>query len=93
MGDFNIDLLKSETCNFSLNFLLTLQSYSFVPTIDKPTRVYNNTATLIDNIFVNRVEGKLSRGNIVSNISDHYSQLALFHSPREDCSSTVPPKV
>ena len=84
MGDFNIDVLKSDTCNFSHNFLLTLQSYSFVPIIDKPTRVYNNSATLIDNIFVNRVEGKLSSGNIVSDISDHYSQFALFHSPRED---------
>ena len=39
MGDFNIDLLKSETCDFSHNYLLSLQSYSFFPTIDKPTRV------------------------------------------------------
>ena len=93
MVDFNIDLLKSETCNFSLNFLLTLQSYSFVPTIDKPTRVYNNKNVVNQCSRVNRVKGKLSRGNIVSNISDHYSQLALFHSPREDCYSTVPPKV
>ena len=83
MGDFNIDLLKSETCGFSHNFLLSLQSFSFVPTIDKPTRVYNNSATLIDNIFANRIDGKVSSGNIVSDISDHYSQFALFHSPRE----------
>ena len=69
MGDFNIDLLKSETCGFSHNFLLTLQSFSFVPTIDKPTRVYNNSVTLIDNIFVNRIDGKVSSGNIVSDIS------------------------
>ena len=38
-GDFNIDLLKSETCGFSHNFLLSLQSFSFVPTINKPTRM------------------------------------------------------
>ena len=38
MGDFNIDLLKSETCGFSHNFLLYVQSFSFVPTIDKPTK-------------------------------------------------------
>ena len=83
MGDFNIDLLKSETCGFSYNFLLSLQTFSFVPTIDKPTRVYKNSATLIDNIFANRVDSKVSSGNIVSDISDHYSHLALFHSPRE----------
>ena len=79
MGDFNIDPLKSETCDFFNNFLLSLQSYSFFPTIDKPTRVYNNLATLIDNIFVNRIDSN----NIVSDISDHYSQFALFRSPSE----------
>ena len=54
MGDFNINLLNAETCNFTKEFLLTLQSYSFIPTIDKPTRVYSSSATLIDNIFVNK---------------------------------------
>ena len=38
MGDFNINLLNAETCNFTKEFLLTLQSYSFIPAIDKPTR-------------------------------------------------------
>ena len=75
--------LISETCDSSHNFLLSLQSYSFFPTFDKPTRVYNNSATLIDNVFVNRIDSKLSSSNIVSDISDHYSQFALFHSPRE----------
>ena len=55
IGDFNIDLLKSETCDFSHNFLLSMQSYSFSPVIDKTTTVHNNSATLIDNILVNRI--------------------------------------
>ena len=66
MGDFNIDLLKCEIPDYSHNFLLSLQCYSFFPVIDKPTRVYNNSATLIDNIFVNRFDHKISGGNIVS---------------------------
>jgi len=37
LGDFNIDLLKSDT--FSETFLLSLQSWYLFPTIDKPTRV------------------------------------------------------
>ena len=45
MGDFNIDLLKSETSIYSHNFLLSMQSNSFLPVIDKPTRVYKNSAT------------------------------------------------
>lgn len=58
MGDFNINLLNAETCNFTKDFLFSLQSYSFIPTIDKPTRVNSNSATLIDNIFVNKSVGK-----------------------------------
>ena len=73
MGDFNINLLNAETCNFTKELLLALQSYSFVPTIDKPTRVYSGSATLIDNIFVNKNYGRITSGNIISDISDHYS--------------------
>ena len=53
LGDINIDLLKFETCWFSQRFLLSLQSCYLFPTIDKPIRVYNNSATLIDKIFTN----------------------------------------
>ena len=53
LGDFNIDLLKCEFCTYSETFLLSLQSWYLFPTIDKPTRVYNNSATLIDNILIN----------------------------------------
>ena len=51
--------------------------------IGKPTRVHNNSATLIDNILVNRIDLKISSqcGNIVSDISDHYSQFCIIHSP------------
>jgi len=55
MGDFNINLLNAETCSFTKEFLLSLQSFSFIPTIDKPTRVNSNSATLIDNMFVNQI--------------------------------------
>ena len=72
MGDFNINLLAVETCNYAHKFFLSLQSYSLIPTVDKPTRVYNNSATLIDNIFVNKLDSKIKSGNIVSDISDHY---------------------
>ena len=79
MGDFNINLLRSETCNYAQNFLLSLQSFNLMPTIDKPTRVHNNSATLIDNIFVNQLGNNVTSGNIVSDISDHYSQFFITH--------------
>ena len=80
MDDFNIDLLKSEISDLSHNFLLSLQSYSFFPVIDKPARVYNNSATLMDNILVNRSDHKISGGNIVSDIRDHFSKFCFIHS-------------
>ena len=53
----------------SKDFLLSLQSYSFIPTIDKPTRVNSNSATLIDNIFVNQIGREITSCNIVSDIT------------------------
>ena len=53
MGDFNIDLLKSESCEFANRFIEQLFTSSFYPLITKPTRITSHTATLIDNIFTN----------------------------------------
>jgi hypothetical protein len=39
--------------------------------------VYNNSATLIDNIFVNKIENAIVSRNIVSDISDHFSQFCI----------------
>ena len=65
IGDFNIDLLKCKTSKISQDFLLSLQSYYLIPTVDKPTRVYRASATLIDNIFVNNPDKLLASGNII----------------------------
>lgn len=66
---------------FLITFCYPCKVTPFFPAIDKPTRVHNNSATLIDNILVNRIGFKLSSGNIVSDISDHYSQFCIIHSP------------
>ena len=51
-GDFNIDLLNKD-CNNSTLFLNTMYSLSFLPNISRPTRITDNSATLIDNLFIN----------------------------------------
>jgi hypothetical protein len=38
-GDYNIDLLKSESCDFSNRFIEQLFTSSFFPLINKPTRI------------------------------------------------------
>ena len=78
MSDFN--LLKCETCEYSQEFLL-LQSCYRIPTIDKPlTRVRQRSASLIDNIFVNNPDQVKVSGNIISDISDYYSQFCIIKS-------------
>ena len=79
MGDFNINLLHAKSSRYAEEFLLSLQSFSFIPTIDKPTRVHNSSATLIDNILTNNVDANITSGNIVSDISDHFSQFCVSH--------------
>ena len=55
-GDFNVDLLKSESCDFSNRFIEQFFTSSFFPLITKPTRIIAHTATLIDNIYTNDTE-------------------------------------
>ena len=70
MGDFNINLLKQDT-HISKDFLNTFLSASYLPLITKPTRVANQSATLIDNIFSNVIPHPNSH-IILSDITDHY---------------------
>ena len=55
-GDFNIDLLNTGNGN-SLKFLNLVLPFSLLPTITRPTRISENIATLIDNIFITKPEG------------------------------------
>jgi endonuclease/exonuclease/phosphatase family metal-dependent hydrolase len=73
MGDFNIDLLKSESCDYSIRFLEQLYTSSYIPLVLRPTRITQHTATLIDNIFTNEIEAieSSTNGLIFCDISDH----------------------
>ena len=92
MTDANINLLSYKWCKYAQEFLHLLQSYSFIPTIDKPTRVLNKSATLIDNIFINTYDANVYSGNIVSDISDHYTQFCICNALGSK-SKSMPPKV
>ena len=81
MSDTNLNLLHFNSCNYVQDFLFTLQSLNLTPTIDKPTRVHRNSATLIDNIFTNKVEENIISGNLISDVSDHFAQFCISQSP------------
>ncbi len=82
-GDFNVDLTQYGNKSMVDSFFDEISSFSFRPLILQPTRVTANSFTLIDNIFTNNISCNSTGGNIVSSISDHYSQfchLDLFKS-------------
>ena len=68
------------TTSYAHNFLLSLQSNSILPIIDKPTRVHRESATLIDNIFTNSLDNLVLSGNIITDLSDHFSQFCIINS-------------
>ena len=78
MGDFNVNLLNynsdTQTCDFVNNFF----SNNFMPCILHPTRISDQTSTLIDNIFTNAVEFNITSGNILTQISDHFPQILIL---------------
>ena len=77
-GDFNIDLLKHETHNNTKHFLDTMYSLGLYPLIDKPTRITDNSTTLIDNIFTNELRFNLTSGIMYNDISDHFTNVCTL---------------
>ena len=78
MGDFNLDLLNCSNNPPSQDFLSLMLSKSFLPLTRKPTRISDNSATLIDNIFFNSLYSDVSSGIIVSDLTDHLPIFALL---------------
>ena len=76
LGDFNIDLLKTNCHAPTAKFINLIFSSSFIPLINRPTRVTDTTATLIDNIFTNNLNDHALNGILTTDISDHFS---VFH--------------
>ena len=72
MGDVNIDILKIDTNGQTTDFIHGMFASTFYPTISRPTRVTQQTATLIDNIITNMHEYPVTSGILYNNISDHF---------------------
>ena len=75
---FDIDLLKFGSNNSVDNFIDSLQSFSLIPSISLPTRISENSKTLIDNIFHSPNNLKTSSGNLLVGISDHLPQFLFL---------------
>ena len=80
LGDFNINLLQSDSHSAYSEFLDLLGSFQITPTITLPTRITAQSSTLIDNIFVSLPSyPSFTSGNLTYSLSDHLPQFLLLH--------------
>ena len=84
MGDFNLDLLKFEIKPEIFKFLDTLSSFLLKPQITLPTRITENSTSLIDNIFISAIPYNATSGNFISGISDHLIQFSILNNTHFD---------
>jgi len=70
-GDYNIDLLKINSHALTHSFYNILSLHRFIPTILRPTRITQHSATLIDNIFTNVLFDSIDSAILIDDVSDH----------------------
>ena len=71
--DHNLDLLKSDRYKPTNDFLEMNYDCELLPLINRPTRVTNSSATLIDNIFLSsKLVCEAESHVLIDDISDHF---------------------
>ena len=71
MGDYNIDLkLNDDSDRPTHDCLDLIYLYCMIPTILKPTRITEMSATIIDNILTN-CDNEVTTAILVTDITDH----------------------
>lgn len=78
-GDTNLDVLKFSDNRFIAEYLDTLFSFGFLQVITKPTRIHNESATIIDHVITNDSRQSFETVIVCSNISDHFPILHFLN--------------
>jgi hypothetical protein len=71
-GDINLDVLRYNSNPNVTEYVDLLFSYGFLQTITRPTRISQNSATVIDHIISNVTSSCHETVIITSRISDHF---------------------
>ena len=71
-------MLRWEENSAVADFMNICHSKLFFNTINKPTRVTATSATLIDHIWSNDINGIVDNGIIYSKVSDHFPVFSIF---------------
>ena len=72
LSDFNVNMLNFETHGLTNDYINSLISKSFLPVITLPTRIKNQSATLIDHIWTNKRCNIYKSGIVINSLSDHF---------------------
>ena len=94
MGDFNIDLLKYQQHSNTNDFFNTMFSHSFLPVINRSTRITSHTAISIDKIFTNcyiQNNHSITNGLLFTDISDHLPIFSII--PQQGKTDDTPIKL
>ena len=71
LGDLNFDLLKKEETYYIKKYKEFYSMYGFKQLIDKPTRITENSASLLDHVLTNSKDRVSQSGVINIGLSDH----------------------
>ena len=72
LTDFNTNMLNFETHGMTNEYINSLISKSFLPIITLPTRIKQQSATLIDHIWTNKACSFYNSGILINSLSDHF---------------------
>lgn len=94
--DQNMNLLKCNERPVTNDLLTTFTAHGYIPTITKPTRIQNQSATLIDNIYLKARRHSPTQSIIIqTDISDHFPVILLKSNnlfPKSNQTPDMPPK-
>ena len=84
LGDYNINLLNTDSHAPTNDFVDICFSNGFLPLINKPTRVTKYSATIIDNIITNDIVNVSHiQGLLLADISDHFPIFIIHKNIKE----------
>lgn len=88
-GDFNTDLLDIKNEAHASDFVDVLYSHNLFPTIHKPARITNTSASVLGSVFLNNRFFQFS-GLLYADISDHLPIFTAFDcSPVQSSTSNI----
>ena len=90
-GDFNLNLHEIIHNDNGLvsDFVDIMASYGFIPVITRATHFQDNTATIIDNIFINNFFSNITKSDVIlTDLSDHFPTFLSIHLEKVSVNNT-----